>query len=91
METIEIAVTLPKSVLSAARLREKELGGYLREVLAIQLYRLGQISFGKAVEIAGLSTKWELMQLLAKHDVYIDYTSEDAEQDIKTLDKLFAA
>ncbi len=91
METIEIAVTLPKSVLSAARLREKELGGYLREVLAIQLYRLGQISLGKAVEIAGLSTKWELMQLLAKHDVYIDYTSEDAEQDIKTLDKLFAA
>ncbi len=85
MDTIDISVKLPKSVLSAAKVREKELEGLLRHSLAIELFRKGLISLGKATEIAGTSTKWDTMQLLAKYDVSIDYSAEYAQQDMKTL------
>jgi len=90
METIDVSVKLPKSVLAAARVREKELGDLIRHTLAVQLYRSGQISMGKAAEIAGLATKWEMMRLLAKYDLSIDYTVEDARRDLEIAANIVA-
>lgn len=89
MDTIDVSVTLPRSVLAAAKVRDKELGDLMRESLALQLYRSGRISIGKAAEVAGLSTKWEMMQLLAKHDVPIDYSVEDARRDLEIVNAVF--
>jgi predicted HTH domain antitoxin len=71
--------------LSAAKVREKDLEDLIRQSLGIELYRRGLISLGKAAEIAGVSTKWEMMHLLAKHGDYIDYAAEDAKKDMETL------
>lgn len=88
METIEVSVKLPKRILATIKIREKDLEPLLRQVLATDLYRRGEISLGKAAEIAGISTKWEMMQLFAKHEIPIDYTAEDAEHDLKTLEEV---
>lgn len=88
METIDVLVKLPKTILSAAKIREKELSELLRQTFAVELYRLGQVSLGKAAEIAGISTKWDMLRLLAKHEVAFDYTADDLQQDIKTLSEL---
>lgn len=88
METIDVSVKLPKSILSAAKVREKELEGLLQQSLAIDLYRRGLISLGKSTEIMGIATKWEMMQLFIRHDIFIDYIAEDASHDIETLEKL---
>jgi predicted HTH domain antitoxin len=85
MDTVDISVTLPRSVLAAAKVRDKELSDLMRESLALQLYRSGRISIGKAAEVAGLSTKSEMMQLLAKYDVPIDYSVEDARRDLEIV------
>lgn len=63
METIEVSVKLPETVLHVAKVREKELGDLLRHSSAIELYRRRLISLGKAAEIAGISTKSEMMYL----------------------------
>lgn len=86
MDTIDVSVTLPKSVLAAAKVRDKE---FIRESLALQLYRSGRTSIGKSAEIVGLATKWEMMQLLAKHDVPIDYSAEDARRDFEIVTTTF--
>ncbi|GAB6135845.1 UPF0175 family protein [Thermococcus prieurii] len=61
-----------------------------RELLllaAIELYREGRLSLGKAAEFAGLSLR-EFLYELRKRDVPINYTMEEAEADIETVDGL---
>lgn len=53
--------------------------------LAVELYREGKLSLGKAAELAGFQNKWEMLMLLAEKGVTIDYTAEDARKDLKTL------
>ena len=88
MQTIGVSVKLPRAILVAAKVRENELENLLKESLAIELYRLGKVSLGKAAEIAGVMTKWEMVELLVKHEVWLDYTAEDAEQDWETLKEI---
>jgi predicted HTH domain antitoxin len=85
METLEVKVSFPKSVLAAAGVQEQELDELIRESLAIDLYRRGLLSLGKAAELAGVATKWEMMTVLAKHDVWVDYTADDAVKDADAL------
>src|SRR5438093_147378 len=65
METIEVTVPVPKFLLAALHLREEDLGRALREAWAVELYRLGHISLGKAAAVAGVETKYERMRVLA--------------------------
>lgn len=88
MDTVQVTISLPRSVLSAAGVREGELDRLVRELVAVELYRQGRVSLGKAAEVAGLSTKWEMMSTLARHGVWLDYTVEDATYDAATLKEL---
>lgn len=81
-------ISLPKFVLAAAGVREQELSALIREVMAVELYRRGRLSLGKAAELAGLATKWEAISMLARHDVWLDYTADDAAADLATLESL---
>jgi predicted HTH domain antitoxin len=85
MDTVEVVVTFPRSLLAAARVRESELDRLIREYVAVELYRQRKVSLGKATELAGIATKLDMMAALARHDVWLDYTAEDAAQDWETL------
>lgn len=85
MDTLQITISLPRSVLAATGVREGDLDRLVRELIAVELYRQGRISLGKATEVAGVSTKWEMIFALARHGVWIDYTADDASHDITTL------
>ncbi|CAD5244947.1 UPF0175 family protein [Thermococcus camini] len=51
---------------------------------AIELYREGKLSLEKATEFAGLSVR-EFLYELRKRDVPINYTLEEAREDIKLI------
>ena len=40
---------------------------------------------GKAAELAGVKSKWEMLLLLSERGVPLDYTCEDAKKDLQTL------
>jgi predicted HTH domain antitoxin len=88
-ESVEIMLKLPKSVLALMDSTETSIGQTIMETVAVALYHRRQISLGKAAEIAGISV-WQMNQILAKHDVSLDYTAEDAAQDWNTLREVFA-
>ena len=83
-ENVEIMLKLPKSILAVMGSTETDIGQTIMETVAVALYHRRQISLGKAAEIAGISV-WQMNQILAKHDVSLDYTAEDAAQDWNTL------
>lgn len=78
-------ITLPESVIQAIRVREADLDRFIRRILAVELYREGRLSLGKAAEVAGARNKWEMVMLLDEKGVPLDYSAEDAEQDLNTL------
>ncbi len=78
-----MSLTIPDDVLRAAGMTEEEL----RRDIAVMLYASGKLSFGKAKELAGMHHS-EFQHLLGSRDVYMNYSIEDFEQDMKTLREL---
>jgi predicted HTH domain antitoxin len=87
MEMVTVTLDLPKSVCAAMGVRESELTPLLREVVAVELYRTGRLSLGKAAEVAGV-TRFDMLRLLAKYDVWLLYDAHDAASDWDTLQKV---
>jgi predicted HTH domain antitoxin len=52
---------------------------------AVELYREGRLSLGKAAELAGARSKWEMLLLLSERGVPLDYTADDAGKNLQTL------
>ena len=60
---------------------------HLRAEAAVQLYKEGQVTLGRAAEIAGL-TRWEFRDLLASRGVTVEVevaSADEMEEQIKTL------
>lgn len=57
---------------------------------ALNLYKNGRISIGKAAEIAKLSI-WEMLDLIAEKGLHIDYGSVELLEDIKPLRRKLSA
>jgi len=88
MPQASVQVEIPRSALSALDVRDGDLPDLLRKTLAVELYREGRLSLGKAREVAGLPDKWAFLQLLNERGVAVDYRAEDAAEDLEVLDGL---
>lgn len=75
-----VSLEIPLEVLHVTRMTLEEL----RLELALYLFRQGKLSFGKAREMAGMST-WTFQQLLGSREIPIHYDVADYEKDIATL------
>ncbi|MDD2755373.1 MAG: UPF0175 family protein [Methanothrix sp.] len=73
------------SVLALIKVDKDHQGPFIKRSLAVELYREGRLSLGKAAELAGTKSKWEMLMLLRERGVPLDYTADDAEKDFKTL------
>ena len=78
-------VKVPRDLVRILKVRDEVVPKVVRLYLAIELYREGKVSLGKASEIAEVS-KWEMMEILASKNIPIQYDVEDLEKDIKTLE-----
>ncbi len=87
METIRTTIDLPGTFPLLVKREEADIASFIKQTLAIELYREGKISLGKAAELAEVRNKWEMLILLSEHGVAIHYTAKDAESDLKTLKK----
>lgn len=78
-----IQVDLPTELLQAARIQACEVP----KLLALELFREGTISLGRAAELCGVPLA-EFMDFAAERDVPLHYTSEDLEQDRQFIERL---
>ncbi|NJE62100.1 UPF0175 family protein [Thermococcus sp. 21S7] len=83
----EILVSFPQDLARILRVSGKELPKTVRIYLALELYREGIVSLGKAAEIAGVS-RWEMMEILTSKGIPLQYNEEDLKEDIETLERL---
>jgi len=85
MEIMVATINLPGSFITATKVKEDELDMFIKQSLAVELYREGILSLGKAAEVAGVRNKWEMLLLLNEKGIPIDYTAKDARIDLETL------
>jgi predicted HTH domain antitoxin len=84
MKMVRAVVDLPGSVLARIKVDKDQRGPFIKRSLAVELYREGRLSLGKAAELAGVKSKWEKLMLLSERGVSPDYTANDAEKDLQT-------
>ncbi len=87
-----VQVDLPEELLRAASVfaNTHSTASASREVaklLALELFREGEVSLGRAAELCGVSQA-EFMQFAAEREVPLHYTIDDLEQDRKFIERL---
>lgn len=80
--TVDIPV--PRELKNILHVSEDEVGKEALKSIAVELYREGKVSMGKAAEIAGIS-KIEMMGVLREKKVPLQYTEKDLKEDLKAL------
>ncbi len=78
-----VAIEIPREILHATRMTPEEM----KRELAVALFQLGKLSFGKAREMAGM-TVWAFQQLLGNRGIAVHYEVADYEEDLATLKAL---
>lgn len=78
---------LPKDIVSICKVKKEELREFLLKIVAIELYREGLISLGKASQIAGIE-RLDMLDLLREKKVPLQYGKEELERDLKTLEEI---
>lgn len=89
MTQTTIKIDIPTTLLLALKIPKSDWSQYIYQTLAIELYREGKISLGKAKELAKLTNKWEMIQLLNQHNIPLNYSVEDIESDSQTLSAFY--
>ena len=84
---MSITIEIPKNILHAMKIPEKELPERLKIELAIRLYQTGMLTFGKARKLAGM-TKWDFQQILGVENIPGRYDVDELEKDLATLEKI---
>ena len=59
----------------AVEVLERPVERSVVELIAIELYREGKITFRQAADLIGVNTK-EMLEVLEKHNAYINYGIE---------------
>ena len=78
-----LSIEIPAEIAHAAKMSSEDL----RRELAIHLFSIHKLSFGKAREMAGM-TVCSFQQLLGSREIPLHYNVSDYEEDLATLSKL---
>lgn len=85
MSTLTVELQIPSDAITWLNVSKAELPSALQKLIALELFREGHISAGKGAEILGVS-KWNFIQLLAKHEIsYVDLTEDELLADLATM------
>lgn len=82
---VEVRVRLPEELAGLVAPRSLERETCL--LVALELYREGRVSLGKAAEIAGLSVG-EFMYELKARNVLVNYDVEELRRDLTAVEEL---
>ncbi len=78
---MSITLEVPDSVVRSLRLPEGEAEARLRSELGLALYAQGILSFGKAVELAGVP-RYDFADLAARRGIPRHYGKEELDEDL---------
>lgn len=82
-----VTITLPDDLAAALLPPGQEPTRAALEAIALEAYRQRRITSYQLRRLLGIESRYELDGFLKEHEVY-DYTTEDFEHDLATIQKL---
>lgn len=86
---MEVTINLPEDVANSFLANGETIEREVLEATALEGYREGKLSHAQVGRMLGLS-RFETDEFLKEHNVPLNYSIEDLEQDRQTLDKLLS-
>jgi predicted HTH domain antitoxin len=87
---MEVTINLPDDVVKVFSANGANVEREVLEATALEGYREGKLSQAQVRRMLGFATDMQVDDFLKKHDVFLNYTIEDLEQDRRTLEALFS-
>ena len=84
----ELTLTLPDELSAALSASGQDLSRAVFEAIALEAYRERKLTTAQLRRLLGFETRYELDGFLKQHDVWLDYTWQDLEQDRETHRRL---
>ena len=82
-----VQVSFPSDVLEALTTTYQDSAGLIREAAALELYREGRLSSGKAAEILNME-RFEFIRYAGTKGIpYIRISTEDLSEEVKLMEK----
>jgi len=83
MTMVKVQVNFPKEVLIKTGRTKEKVALELKQMMALELYRNGELSFGQAARLAEMRHS-DFINFLGKHKVSVfNYTSEELEEELQ--------
>lgn len=87
---MQVTINLPEDVINVFTSNGENVERKILEATALEGYRSNRLSQAQVRRILGFATDMQVDAFLKEHDVPLNYTIEDLEQDRRTLEKLLA-
>jgi hypothetical protein len=84
--TVHIEFEISDEIAQA--LQSTDLSRTALEAVAIEGYRSEKLGRGQVQRMLGFTTPMQVDAFLKEHDVYLNYSMEDLEEDLATLERL---
>ena len=78
---MQLALDLPDELSAALAASGPDLSRAALEAIALEAYRERKISTAQLQRLLGFESRYELDGFLERHEVWLDYTWQDLEQD----------
>jgi hypothetical protein len=87
-EAMNLTVEIPDDLAARLRAGGGDLSRRALEALAAEEYKHDRLTKPELQRLLGIETSFQLDEFLKAHDVWIEYTREDAEREIEGLKRL---
>ena len=85
---MDVTVHIPNDLASRLSAAGGDLSRRALEALAAEEYKRDRLTKPELQQLLGIETSFQLDEFLKAHDVWIEYTLEDAERERKSLQRL---
>ncbi len=85
---MDLTVHIPDDIAVRLAAVSGDLSRRALEGLALEEYKNGHITKMELRRLLGFATRYELDGFLKAHEVWIDYSVDDARRDTETLERL---
>ncbi len=82
---MDVQLQIPDDVAQALNREAIDLSRTALESLALEGYRTGRLSEGQLRRMLGFSTRMQVHAFLKEHHVYLNYSVDELNQDLKSL------
>jgi len=85
---MNLTVHIPDDLASRLGAEGGDLSRRALEAFALEEYKSGRVTQAELRRLLGFETRYQLDGFLKAHDVWIDYTLEDAKRERESLERL---